>query len=63
VFPNGKRVAHTITHEAALMFAQNAARTFQVGASKEVPFDKKLAKDETEAKSKDKKGAKKAKSE
>jgi len=63
VYPNGKRAPLAIEHEAALHFALQAARAFGVGQNKEVAFDRKLAKDETEGKAKDKKGSKKAKSE
>lgn len=61
VFPNGKRVASGISHEVALRFAEDAAREFGVELGKTVSFDAKLAKAETEAKSKDKKAPKKAK--
>ncbi len=61
VYPNGKREPRAIAHEAALQFAQHAARAFGVGQNKEVAFDKVLAKDETEGKPKDKKSSKKAK--
>lgn len=63
VFPNGKRVASGIDHQSALKFAENAAKQFGVGPSKTVPFDKKLAKEETEGKGKKEKAPKKAKSE
>lgn len=63
VFPNGKRLASGIDHDAAVKFAENAARAFGVGPSKKVSFDKKLAKDETDGKGKEKKAPKKAKSE
>ena len=63
VFANGKRTAAGIDHAAALEFAEAAARAFGVATGKTVPFDKKLAKEETEGKGKEKKAAKKAKSE
>lgn len=62
VYPDGKRAPAGITHDAALTFAEAAARAFGVGAAKSVDFDKKLAlADVAEAKG-DKKSAKGRKS-
>lgn len=47
VFPDGRRAASGLTHEAALMFAQKAAAAFGVGENKTVRFDTTIAKDET----------------
>lgn len=47
VFPDGRREASGLTHEAALAFAKQAAAAFGVGESKTVKFDTKLAKEET----------------
>jgi CRISPR-associated protein Csb1 len=47
VYPDGRREAAGITHEAALAFAKSAATAFGVGPDKTVSFDTKLAKDET----------------
>lgn len=60
VFPDGRREALGLTHDAALVFAKQAAQDFGVGESKTVKFDTKLAKDETTGEGK-KKAAKKAK--
>lgn len=60
VFPDGRREASGLTHDAALEFAKNAALAFGVGESKPVKFDPKLAKDEMTGEGK-KKAAKKAK--
>ena len=46
VFPDGRREASGLTHDAALEFAKKAAMAFVVGESKPVQFDTKLAKDE-----------------
>lgn len=62
VHSNGERQPCTITHEAALEFATEAAAAFGVGESKTVPFDKDKAKadvkGEGETKTKAKKGKK-----
>jgi CRISPR-associated protein Csb1 len=44
VLPTGERKPATITHEAALKYATEAAAAFGVGESKTVPFDKERAK-------------------
>lgn len=44
VYPNGERKKCTITHEAALKYATEAANAFGIGESKTVPFDKEKAK-------------------
>jgi CRISPR-associated protein Csb1 len=44
VNPDGQRVEVALTHEQALTYARESAAAFGVGASKEVPFDKELAK-------------------
>jgi len=56
VFPDGRREASGLTHEAALAFAKKAAAAFGVGASKTVKFDTALAKEETTGEGKKKKG-------
>lgn len=43
VFPTGERKPAAITHETALKFATEAAKTFGVGQSKTVEFDKERA--------------------
>jgi len=43
VFPDGKRVPCSITHEAALHFAQDAAKAFSRSKDRLVEFDKALA--------------------
>jgi len=51
VHPDGKRVPAGITHDAAITFAEVAAKAFGVGESKSVDFDKARAqKDVAEAK-------------
>lgn len=55
VFPDGRRVASGLTHEAALAFAKKAATAFGVGEGKTVKFDTKLAKEETTGEGKKKK--------
>lgn len=55
VFPDGRRAASGLTHEAALAFAKKAAAAFGVGESKTVKFDTKLAKEETTGEGKKKK--------
>ncbi len=62
VFPDGRREASGLTHDAAMAFAKNAALAFGVGQSKTAKFDTKLAKDETAGEGKKKKAAKKANS-
>jgi len=44
VLPTGERKPATITHEAALEYATEAAKAFGVGESKTVDFDKERAK-------------------
>ena len=44
VLPTGERKPVTITHDAALKYATEAATAFGVGESKTVPFDKERAK-------------------
>ena len=63
VFPDGRREASGLTHEAALAFAKQAAEAFGVGESRTVKFDTKLAKDETTGEGKKKKAPKKVKGE
>ncbi len=55
VFPDGRREASGLTHQAALTFAKQAAAAFGVGDNKTVKFDTKLAKDETSGEGKKKK--------
>jgi CRISPR-associated protein Csb1 len=43
VYPAGERKPVTVTHEAALKFATDAAKAFGVGESKTVEFDKERA--------------------
>lgn len=50
VYGNGERKPATMTHDEAFAFAQAAAKDFGVGASRTVPFDKKLAKKDAAAK-------------
>jgi CRISPR-associated protein Csb1 len=65
VYPDGRREPCHITHEAALLYATEAAVAFGVGASRTVPFEKELAQrdvkaDETgKGKGKSKRAAKK----
>lgn len=63
VYPDGRREPAGLTHDAALAFAKKAAHAFGVGESKTVPFDTKLAKDDTAGERKKAKPAKKAKAE
>lgn len=63
VYPDGRREASGLTHEAALAFAKKAAMAFGVGESKVVKFDTKLAKEETTGEEKKKKAPKKVKGE
>lgn len=62
VYPDGKRVPCSITHEQALEFALLAAKEFGVGESRTVDFDKERAKKdvsgEGDAKTKPRKGKK-----
>lgn len=44
VHPDGSRESLKITHEAALKYATDAAKSFGVGESRNVPFDKERAK-------------------
>lgn len=44
VYPDGRRVACSLTHEAVLEFALAAAKDFGVGESRTVDFDKERAK-------------------
>jgi CRISPR-associated protein Csb1 len=60
VYPDGRRQAFPVAHDAALAFAREAAEAFGVGDSKEVEFDPKLAKEETTGEGK-KKAPRKAK--
>jgi CRISPR-associated protein Csb1 len=62
VFPDGRREASGLTHDAALAFARRAAAAFGVEEGRTVKFDTRLAKDETTGESK-KKGSKRAKAE
>lgn len=55
VFPDGRRAASGLTHDAALAFAKKAAAAFGVGESRTVKFDTKLAKEETSGEGKKKK--------
>ena len=50
VYPNGDRKPFTITHEAALEYAKEAATAFGVGASREEPFDVERAKKDMQGK-------------
>jgi len=61
VFSDGRREPLTFGHQDALEFAQRAAAAYGVGASREVDFDKELAKTEvaeSEKKADKKKGKK-----
>ena len=60
VFPDGRREAWHLTHDAALAFATKAAATFGVGESKTVKFDAAIAKGETTREGKKNTRAKKA---
>lgn len=44
VYPTGERKPCTVTHEAALEYAKEAAKAFVVGDNREVPFDAERAK-------------------
>ena len=44
VYGDGRRLPSTVTHDGALAFAQAAAKEFEVGKDREVPFDKERAK-------------------
>ncbi len=50
VYPTGERKACTVTHEAALEYAKEAAKAFGVGANREEPFDAERAKKEMQGK-------------
>lgn len=62
VYPTGERKPATITHEAALKFATEAAKKFSIGGDRTVDFDRELAKKdirgEGNTKTKGKKGKK-----
>lgn len=47
VFPDGRRQETGLSHDEALAFARRSSAAFGVGESLTVPFDKKVAKDET----------------
>jgi CRISPR-associated protein Csb1 len=49
VYPDGRRLACNITHEAALQYATEAAEAFGVGGSRTVPFEKERAKRDVKA--------------
>jgi CRISPR-associated protein Csb1 len=59
VYPDGRRVPATITHDDALQYAQEATKTFGVGQNQDVEFEKKKA--EADLAGDDKKGKKGAK--
>jgi len=61
VYPTGERKPATITHEAALEFATQAAKEFGVGKDREVEFDKKRAEQDVKGEGNTKTKAKKAK--
>ncbi|MBL9204909.1 MAG: type I-U CRISPR-associated protein Cas7 [Opitutaceae bacterium] len=44
VYPTGERKVCTVTHEAALEYAKEAAKAFGVGSNREVEFDTERAK-------------------
>jgi CRISPR-associated protein Csb1 len=50
VYPTGERKVCTITHEAALEYAKEAAKAFGVGANREEPFDAERAKKDLQGK-------------
>jgi CRISPR-associated protein Csb1 len=50
VYPTGERKACTVTHEAALEYAKEAAKAFGVGANREEPFDAERAKKDLQGK-------------
>ncbi len=58
VHADGKRVPCTITHDAALAYAADAARTFGVGESRTVDFDKERARKDVKGEGDTKKTAK-----
>jgi len=64
VYPDGTRPPCDITHEAALAFATEAARAFDIGKGQTVDFDKKRAKEDVkdggDKKAKSKSGRKNA---
>lgn len=61
VYPNGERKKCTITHDAALKYATEAAKAFGTGESKTVPFDKDKAKFDVSGEGNAKKKAAKSK--
>lgn len=61
VHADGNRESASQTHADAIAYAQTAAKAFGVGASREVPFDKDLAKRDVSGGSEGDKPAKKAK--
>lgn len=60
VYPTGERKNCTITHEAALKYATEAAKAFGIGESRTVPFDKEKAKKDVSGEGGTKKKAKKS---
>lgn len=58
VFPSGERKPFTLSHEAAIAYAQKAAESFKVGASRTVDFDKERAKRDAAGEEKKAKGKK-----
>lgn len=58
VHPDGKRAPAGVTHDAAVTFAEAAAKAFVVGESKTVEFDKKRAQDDVAEAKGDKKAEK-----
>jgi CRISPR-associated protein Csb1 len=50
VYPTGERKICTVTHEAALEYAKEAAKAFGVGANREEPFDMERAKKDLQGK-------------
>jgi CRISPR-associated protein Csb1 len=46
VYPSGARKPFSLTHDAAVAFARDAAKAFGVGESRTVPFDEDVAKTE-----------------
>ena len=61
VYPDGKRVTFTVTHEQALAFAKDAAGAFGVGENRNVVFEPKLAALDLKEADKAGKGGKKGK--
>jgi CRISPR-associated protein Csb1 len=61
VYPTGERRAFTLTHEAALAYAKDAAGVFRVGESRTVEFDNERAKHDVAGDDEKKKKGKKAK--